>query len=106
MKQENDIQSVLASIDISEKEKKTIRDTASYRKNIPFIAIITFIVIYEFWVYRYLLWQDIFFMIFNCVFYGALIWSAIWTCLYQKKINLLLIKLLRLINEKHDSVKK
>ena len=94
------MQSILARINFSEKEKKIIKNTMNYRKNIPFIVIIVFVVVYEFWIYRCLLWQDIFFMIFNCIFYGALIWSAIWTFFYQKKISALFIKLLNLANEK------
>ena len=104
-KEKIDTQKELLELSISEKEKKFMRNTFDYKKNIPFIAIVVIAVCHQWIKYYSLLRLDIFFFIFTSIFYAGLIWAAIWTYFYQRRISFLFIKLLKLINE-NDKIER
>jgi len=92
-KEKIDIEKELSELGISEKDKKLIKGTLNYKKNIPFIVIIVFAVCHQWIRYYSLLRQDAFFLIFTSIFYVALIWASIWTYFYQKKLSSVFIKI-------------
>ncbi len=92
-KEKINIEKELSELGISEKEKKLMKGTLNYKKNIPFIVIIVFAVCHQWIRYYDILRQDVFFLIFTSIFYVALIWASIWTYFYQKKISATFIKI-------------